>query len=49
MALSNRLNQIISEQNISKTEFARRLGITVNYVYSNKALRYNFCESIYRK
>ena len=34
MALSNRLNQIISEQNISKTEFARRLGITVNYVYS---------------
>ena len=29
MALSNRLNQIISEQ----TEFARRLGITVNYVY----------------
>ena len=33
MALSNRLNQIISEQNISKTEFARRLGITVNYVY----------------
>ena len=33
MALSNRLNQIVSEQNISKTEFARRLGITVNYVY----------------
>ena len=33
MALSNRLNQIISEQNISKTEFARRLSITVNYVY----------------
>ena len=29
MALSNRLNQIISEQNISKTEFAR----SVNYVY----------------
>ena len=28
MALSNRLNQIISEP-----EFARRLGITVNYVY----------------
>ena len=96
MALADRLNQIVSEQNISKTEFARRLGITVNYVYiltgnsrpdteqnktispalaklialefgynadwvlhgdgtekknvkCNKALRYNFCESIYRK
>lgn len=33
MALSDRLNQIICEQNISKTEFAHRLGITVNYVY----------------
>lgn len=33
MTLSDRLNQIICEQNISKTEFARRLGITVNYVY----------------
>ena len=33
MALADRLNQIVSEQNISKTEFARRLGITVNYVY----------------
>lgn len=33
MELSDRLNRIISEQNISKTEFARRLGITVNYVY----------------
>ena len=26
MALADRLNQIVSEQNISKTEFARRLG-----------------------
>ena len=33
MALADRLNQIISEQNISKTEFAHRLGITENYVY----------------
>ena len=33
MALADRLNQIVSEQNISKTEFARRLGITLNYVY----------------
>ena len=40
MALSNRLNQIISEQNISKTEFARRLGITVNYVYILTGVNY---------
>lgn len=33
MTLAARLNQIIDEQNISKAEFARRLGITANYVY----------------
>lgn len=33
MTLADRLNQIISEQNISKAEFARRTGITANYVY----------------
>ena len=38
MALSNRLNQIISEQNISKTEFARRLGITVTQTWYYREL-----------
>lgn len=33
MTLADRLNTIIKEQNISKAEFARRLGITANYVY----------------
>lgn len=33
MTLADRLNQIIAEQNISKTEFAARLGITKNYIY----------------
>lgn len=33
MTLADRLNQIIREQNLSKAEFARRLGISVNYVY----------------
>lgn len=33
MTLADRLNQIISERNISKAEFARRLGVTANYVY----------------
>ena len=33
MTLEDRLNQIIKEAGISKAEFARRLGITGNYVY----------------
>ena len=33
MTLEDRLNQIIKEAGISKAEFARRLGVTVNYVY----------------
>ena len=33
MTLADRLNQIIDEQNISKAEFARRIGCSVNYVY----------------
>lgn len=31
--LSERLNKIISEQNISKSEFARRIGVSENYIY----------------
>ena len=33
MSLSDRLNKIIDEQNISKAEFARRIGVTKNYIY----------------
>lgn len=33
MALADRLNQIISEQGITKAEFAHRLGVSENYVY----------------
>ena len=33
MTLSERLNKIIEEQNISKAEFAKRVGITRNYIY----------------
>lgn len=33
MVLADRLNKIIEEQNITKREFARRVGITENYVY----------------
>lgn len=33
MTLSDRLNKIIYEQNISKLEFARRIGVTKNYIY----------------
>ncbi len=32
-SLADRLNRIIREQNISKTEFAKRVGITRNYLY----------------
>ena len=33
MSLCDRLNQIVQEQNISKREFAKRLGISENYLY----------------
>lgn len=33
MTLSDRLNKIIDEQNISKREFAKRVGISENYIY----------------
>ena len=33
MTLSDRLNKIIDEQNISKVELARRIGVTKNYIY----------------
>ena len=33
MTLSGRLNKIIDEQNISKVDFARRIGVTKNYIY----------------
>ena len=33
MSLSERLNKIIKEQNISKAEFAKKVGITRNYLY----------------
>ena len=33
MTLSDRLNKIIEEQNISKVDFARRIGVTKNYIY----------------
>ncbi len=34
MTLSDRLNKIIMEQGITKREFAKRLGISENYVYT---------------
>lgn len=33
MNLAERLNIIIAEQSITKTEFATRLGVTKNYIY----------------
>lgn len=33
MTLADRLNQIITEQKITKVEFAHRLGVTENYIY----------------
>lgn len=33
MSLSDRLNQIIKEQNVTKREFAGRVGISENYLY----------------
>ena len=34
MSLANRLNQMIDEQKISKREFAKRVGVSENYVYT---------------
>lgn len=33
MTLAEKLNQIIQQQGVSKAEFARRVGITANYLY----------------
>ena len=33
MTLADRLNKIIEEQGISKTEFAHRIGVSPNYLY----------------
>ncbi len=33
MSISNRLNRIIAEQGITKIEFAKRVGISENYLY----------------
>ena len=34
MTLADRLNKIIAEQNISKRAFAKRVGVSENYVYT---------------
>ena len=34
MTLADRLNKIIAEQKISKREFAKRIGVSENYVYT---------------
>ena len=33
MTLAERLNRIIKEQNITKRDFAKRLGVSENYIY----------------
>ena len=33
MTLADRLNKIIAEQKLSKREFAKRIGISENYLY----------------
>lgn len=33
MTLAERLNRIIREQNLTKAEFARKVGISENYIY----------------
>ena len=33
MTIGDRLNRIIKEKGITKTEFAHRLGVTENYIY----------------
>ena len=34
MTLADRLNKIITEQKISKREFAKRVGVSENYIYT---------------
>jgi len=34
MTLADRLNKIITEQSISKREFAKRVGVSENYIYT---------------
>lgn len=34
MTLAERLNKIIAEQNISKREFAKRVEVSENYIYT---------------
>ena len=34
MTLADRLNKIIAEHNISKRAFAKRVGVSENYVYT---------------
>ena len=33
MTLADRLNQIIEEQKLSQREFAKRIGVSENYLY----------------
>ena len=33
MTLSDRLNKIIDEQGLTKRDFAKRLGVSENYIY----------------
>ena len=33
MTLADRLNRVIAEQQLSKREFAKRIGISENYLY----------------
>lgn len=33
MTLADRLNRIITEQQLSKREFAKRIGVSENYLY----------------
>lgn len=34
MTLADKLNKIINEQNITKREFAKRVGVSENYIYT---------------
>ena len=34
MTLADRLNKIIAEHNLSKRAFAKRIGVSENYVYT---------------
>ena len=52
MTLADRLNKIISEQKITKREFASRLGVTENYIYiltTNSPSRENVNKKISNK